>query len=76
MARRRKYQNRMTRLVQARVSDEHYDWLVQNAIDFHDGELSAAVRDAIEQAEIMERLLSAADPVAELKGIIDRGNLE
>lgn len=66
----------MSRLVQARVSDEQYEWLIENAVDFHEGELSAAVRDAIEQAQAFSKLLGHADPPAELAAMIERGRKE
>jgi hypothetical protein len=76
MGRPRKYPERMTRLVQARVSDAQYEWLVENAVDFHEGELSAAVRGAIEQAQIFGELLMKADPPGELAAMIERGHQE
>lgn len=66
----------MTRLVQTRVTDEQYDWLVERAIDDHDGELSAAVRAAVDEAQVLERILAASDPAEKLNEMIERAHQE
>jgi hypothetical protein len=66
----------MTRLVQTRVTDEQFDWLVERAVDSHDGELSAAVRSALDDARLLERILAAEDPIATLQGMFAAGEAE
>ena len=65
--------DRLTRTLTARVSDEQYDWLIEQAIDYHGGDLSKALRDAIDEAMIFRRLLNTADPPAELAAMFERG---
>jgi hypothetical protein len=72
MGRPRKYPERMSRLVQTRVTDEQYDWLIEQAVDWHDGELSAAVRSAIEGSQVLDKILNSADPVSELRQLLGR----
>jgi hypothetical protein len=66
----------MTRLVQTRVTDDQYDWLVEDAIHFYDGSLSRAVRAAVEAAQVLEKILSAPDPAAKLSEMIEAGHQE
>ena len=68
--------DRLTRTLTARVSDEQYDWLIEQAIDYHGGDLSKAVRDAIDEAMVFRRVLNTADPLGELAAIIERGRQE
>jgi hypothetical protein len=63
----------MTRLVQARLTDSQYDWLAEHAADWYEGDLSKAIRDALETAQIMEQILNSADPEGEFKAMLRRG---
>ncbi len=49
-------------MVQARVTDEQYDYLADRAFHVHDGDLSAALRNSISFARHFEDILDAADP--------------
>jgi hypothetical protein len=71
MGRPRKEFHRLTRTVTVRVEDEQYDWLVERAIDEH-GDMSKAVRGALEAARVMEQLLGSADPVGEFTAMLRR----
>lgn len=66
-------QDRLTRTITARVADDQYDWLVEDAIQFHGGDLSKALREAIRTAMSFERVLSNRDPHAALDDLIERG---
>src|SRR3954454_22751775 len=70
MGRPRKYEGRMTRTLTLRVPDELYDWLVQQAIDGHEGDLSEATRSVLYKAQILDRILLAPDKHAELDVIL------
>jgi hypothetical protein len=71
MGRPRKEFHRLTRTVTVRVEDEQYDWLVERAIDEH-GDMSKAVRGALEAARVMERLLLSSDPLREFEQLLAR----
>jgi hypothetical protein len=62
----------MSRVITARLEDEQYDWLIERARD-EEGDLSKALRDAIDQARIFLDLLNRSDPPAELREMIRRG---
>ena len=51
----------MSRMIQARVTDPQYDWLVERAID-NEGDMSAAIRDTIDKGRIFDDLLHSPDP--------------
>jgi hypothetical protein len=70
MGRPRKYSDRMSRSLGFRLPDEQYDWLVERTIDF-DGDMSEAVRDAIDAARILYGIISAPDPHAKLQALLD-----
>jgi hypothetical protein len=61
MGRPRK-KDRMSRMVQARVTDEQYDYLSERAYDTYDGDMSAALRASITFAGYFDEALNAADP--------------
>jgi hypothetical protein len=71
MARPRKFQNRMTRTLTLRVPDELYDWLIEQAVDGHDGDLSEATRSVLLKSQILDRIISARDPQAELQLVLE-----
>ena len=71
MGRPRKEFHRLTRTLTVRVEDEQYDWLVERALDEY-GDMSKAVRSALDSARLMERLLLAEEPVAEFRSLIER----
>jgi hypothetical protein len=75
MARPRKYTERMTRTLTLRVPDDLYDWVIEVAVD-HEGDLSAATRHAITSAQILDGILSSADPHAALQELIDNSERE
>ena len=71
MGRPRKEFHRLTRTLTVRVEDDQYDWLVDRAIDEW-GDMSKAVRSALDSARVMERLLLADDPLAAFRDLLER----
>jgi hypothetical protein len=67
--------NRMSRMIQARVTDEQYDWLIERAID-EEGDMSAAIRGAVDMARIFADILQTRDPAKTLREFIKRGEEE
>jgi hypothetical protein len=59
----------MSRMVQARVTDEQYDYLAQSAFDVYDGDLSAALRSCIAFARHFEEALNSPDPGAYIRDL-------
>jgi hypothetical protein len=53
-------------MVQARVTDDQYDYLEHLAVEGYDGDLSAARRACIINARFFERLADSPDPTREL----------
>jgi hypothetical protein len=70
MGRPRKFENRMTRTLTLRVPDDLYDWLIDQAVDGHDGDLSEATRSALLKSQILDRILSSRDPKVELEQVL------
>jgi hypothetical protein len=64
--------NRMSRMVQARVTDEQYNWLYYRAVEFHDGDLSQAIRESINFAEAFAAVLDAESPPEALTELLER----
>lgn len=62
-------------MVQARVGDRQYDWLVERAIDER-GDMSQAIRDAIDAARIFHDLLATPDPPEALREFLKRSEEE
>jgi hypothetical protein len=75
MGRPRKEFHRLTRTLTVRVEDDQYDWLVERATDEW-GDMSKAVRSALESARVIERLLAADDPEAEFRALLERSEEE
>jgi hypothetical protein len=75
MGRPRKEFHRLTRTLTVRVEDDQYDWLVERATDEW-GDMSKAVRSALESARVMGRLLAADDPEAEFRALLKRSEEE
>lgn len=61
----------MSRMVQARVTDEQYNWLYYRAVEFHDGDLSQAIRESINFAEAFAGVLDAESPPEALTELLD-----
>jgi hypothetical protein len=76
MGRPRKEFHRLTRTVTARVLDEQYDWLVEQAIAAEHGDLSKSIRDAIDSARVMETLLSDPEPLERFREMLERSESE
>ena len=57
---------RLSRYVQARVTDEQWNWLEYRAVEHHDGDLSKALRECIIWSQTAVKIFSASDPHAEL----------
>jgi len=66
----------MSRMVQARVTDEQYNWLYYRAIEFHDGDLSQAIRESITFSEEFARILEADSPPDALTETLERWQRE
>ena len=66
----------MTRTLTLRVPDELYDWLIEQAVDGYDGDLSEATRNVLLKSQILDRILFAADPQAELALLLDEAEQE
>jgi hypothetical protein len=56
----------MSRMIQARVTDPQYDWLIERAVD-EEGDMSAAIRGTIDMARVFSDLLHSADPPEALR---------
>jgi hypothetical protein len=65
----------MSRMIQARVTDPQYDWLVERAID-EEGDMSAAIRGTIDLARIFTDLLHSPDPPKALKEFLRQSREE
>lgn len=59
----------MSRSLGVRLPDAQYDWLVERAID-NGGDMSEAVRDAIDAARILYDIVGARDPHGKLQALI------
>ncbi len=67
---------RLTRTITARVTDEQYDELVDAAIHLYEGDLSKALRGALDASAALSDVLNARDPHAALADMIKRGEVE
>jgi hypothetical protein len=65
----------MSRMIQARVTDPQYDWLFERAID-EEGDMSAAIRGALDLARIFADLLYSPDPHGRLQALLDEAEQE
>jgi len=68
--------NRMSRMVQARVTDEQYNWLYYRAVEFHEGDLSQAIREAINFSVELVEILEAESPPDALVETMERWRRE
>ena len=73
---RKAYAERLTRTITARVTDEQYDELVEDAIHEYDGDLSKALRGALDASAALSAILNSRDPQAALADLIKRGEQE
>ena len=53
-------------MIQARVTDAQYDWMIERAVD-EEGDMSAAIRGAIDMARIFSDLIHSPDPPEALR---------
>jgi hypothetical protein len=58
-------------MIQARVTDTQYDWLVERAID-EEGDLSKALRETVDSARVFHEILQKADPPSALREMLKR----
>ena len=65
----------MSRMIQARVTDEQYDWIADRAAE-EEGDLSAAIRSAIDMARVLSDVLLAPDPPQALREVLRRSQEE
>lgn len=63
---RKKPDERLSRYVQARVSDDQWDWLALRAVEHHAGDLSKTIRECIVWSKVAVEIFSARDPHAKL----------
>ena len=56
-------------MVQARVTDEQYDYLADSAFHVYDGDLSAALRACITFSRYFEEALNSPDPGAYIRDL-------
>lgn len=66
----------MSRMVQARVTDAQYNYLHYRATEFHNGDLSQALRESIGFAEELMSVLEAESPTDALGEMIARWKRE
>jgi hypothetical protein len=65
----------MSRSLGLRLPDGQYDWLVERTIDF-EGDMSEAVRDAIDAAKLLYEIIGSPDPHARLQRVLDDSERE
>jgi hypothetical protein len=58
---------RLSRYVQARVTDGQWNWLEYQAVEFFESDLSKALRGCIDQSRIFETILDSDDPRAKFE---------
>jgi len=63
---------RLSRYVQARVTDDQWNWLEYKARDSFDGDVSKALRWCIDQASIFDGILTSPDPRQALDDLLAR----
>jgi len=61
----------MSRVIQARVTDGQYEWLIERA-DEEEGDMSAAIRGVIDMARVLNDVLHTADPPEALRELLKR----
>lgn len=61
---------RLSRYVQARVSDPHWNWLEHKAVEEFDGDVSKALRWCIDQSVILAEILDADEPRSALDELL------
>ncbi len=62
-------EDRLSRAITARLSDDQYEWLIER-IDASTPGLSESLRDAVELAQVFERILLSPDPVKALRKVL------
>jgi hypothetical protein len=62
---------RLSHYVQARVNDHQWNWLEYRAVEFHEGDLSKAIRECIGWSQTAVAIFNAADPHAKLDEYLD-----
>jgi hypothetical protein len=68
-------EDRLSRAITARLGDAQYDWLVERATDER-GDMSEALREAIDAARVFYDLLAKADPPEALREFLLRSEEE
>ncbi len=67
---------RLTRTITGRVTDEQYDELVEDAVYVFEGDLSKALRAALDNASAFQKILNSPDPIAALADLLKRSEEE
>ena len=68
-------EDRLSRGITARLSDDQYEWLI-GRIDEGAPGLSESLRDAIDLAQVFERILLSPDPVKTLRKVLKESERE
>jgi hypothetical protein len=68
-------EDRLSRGITARLSDDQYQWLIKR-IDEDAPGLSESLRDAIDLAQVFELILLSPDPVKALRKVLKEGERE
>jgi len=63
---------RMSRYVQARMTDDQYGWLAERALLGHEGDVSKALRESVVFAEMFVEILESDDKHAALDEFLER----
>ncbi len=63
---------RLSRYIQARVTDEQWNWLEYRAVEHHGGDLSKALRECIIWSQTAVTIFDASDPHAELSAQLEK----
>jgi hypothetical protein len=64
--------DRLSRYVQARVTDYQWNWLEYRAREDFEGDLSKALRSSIDHSVMLGEILRATDPHAKLDELLER----
>ena len=62
-------EDRLSRGITARLSDDQYEWLIER-IDGDTPGLSESLREAIDLAQVFERILFSPDPAKALRKVL------
>lgn len=61
---------RLSHYVQARVNDYQWNWLEYRAVEYHDGDISKALRECIVWSQLATEIFDSKDPHAKLDELL------